>query len=94
MIYVEGQTVWPQVTFRDLDGALIDPVGGVTIEVEDPLGNITSPAPMNISVGVYRAQVDLTVEGWWSYRWEGVGAFGTAVCEGRICVKASSLVGS
>jgi hypothetical protein len=93
VIYIEGQTVWPQVTFTDLDGALVNP-GVVLLEVTDPLGNLTTPAPVNISTGIYRGEVDLTVEGWWSYRWEGTGAFGTAVCEGRICVKASSLVGS
>lgn len=93
MIYVEGQSVWPQVTFRDLDGELGNPAT-VILTVEDPLGAITTPAPSNISVGVYRAEVVLDVEGWWTYRWEGTNAFGTAVCEGKICARATALIGT
>lgn len=90
--YYEGDTITLQATFRDIAGDLVDP-STVTLTVEDPDGNQTTPSTTNPSVGVYEAQVDLDLAGWWSYRWEGETTEGTKICEGRVCPCASALTG-
>jgi hypothetical protein len=93
MKYLEGTTVTLQATFRDIDGDLVAP-SAVVLVVEDPDGDQTTPTTTNPSVGVYQAQIDLTVEGWWTFQFTGTTSEGDAVCEGRICAMASSLVGT
>jgi len=86
-----GQSVILQATFKDTDGVLVDP-SSVTLTIEDPDGTVTTPAPTNQSTGVYQHSLDLDLAGDWDYRWEGDTTEGAAVCEGRICVIASSVI--
>jgi hypothetical protein len=89
--YYEGDTAILRVTVRDTDGELTPAT--VTLTVEDPDNTITTPAVSNPSIGVYQADVHLTLPGWWSYRWEATTTEGTKVCEGRVCPCATSLTG-
>ena len=86
-----GQTVVLQATFKDIAGVLVDP-SSVTLTIEDPSGDETTPVPTNPSVGVYQHPLDLDEVGDWDYRWEGDTTEGTAVCEGRVCVVSSSVL--
>lgn len=87
---IVGQTVILQATFTNIAGDNVDP-SSVDLTVEDPDGNVTTPATTNPSVGVYQHQLDLTTAGDWDYRFEGTTAEGTAVCEGRVCAIASGI---
>lgn len=85
-----GSTVTIQATFKDINGALVDPV--VTLTVNDPSGDVTTPAPTNPSVGVYQHELDLNEAGIWKWRWEGDSTEGNVVCESSICVSPSAVM--
>lgn len=88
---IVGQSVVLQATFTDTDGNLVDP-SSVTLTIEAPDGTTTTPVPTNPSVGVYQHTLDLDEAGDFDYRWEGDTTEGTAVCEGRVCAVASSVI--
>lgn len=67
--FEKGTTVTAKVTYTDLSsGNPANPAGGVTVKVRDPAGNVTTPAPLNPSVGVYEVDVDGATEGTWYVR--------------------------
>lgn len=79
-----------QATFRDLNGALVDP--DVVLTIRDPEDDVTTPAFTNPSTGVFEHEVILDVVGIWYYEWEGSSVDGVEICDGSICVVASSVL--
>lgn len=86
-----GESRLIQATFRDTDGALVDPAS-VTLTVADPTGTVTTPAPDNPSVGVYTYLLVFDVAGIWRWRWEGETEEGTVAVECNECIYASSVL--
>ena len=54
---------------------LVDPTT-ITVEVEDPRGLITAPAPTRVSLGVYRVTLTLLRHGTWTVRFIATGPGG------------------
>jgi hypothetical protein len=46
----------------------------VTLSIQAPDGTITSPAPTNVSAGLYEYDLDVDQSGAWRYRFAGTGA--------------------
>ena len=90
MTYLQGSTATIRATFRDIDGDLVDP-SSVDLTIQAPDGTQTSEVPTNPSIGVYEFQLNLDQVGWYAFRFEGSTSEGMAVCEGKVCVKASAL---
>lgn len=86
--YDVGDTVRSTATFK-VNGVLTDPTG-VTLRVKSPSGTITSRTyPTDISktsTGTYQADIDLTANGDWWYRWEATGTV-KAARERRLSVR-------
>ena len=84
-----------QATFT-LGGTLTDPTA-VTGTVIDPAGVSTDytvagdPEMTNPSIGVYRIELIVTIEGVWEFRFVGTGTVNEAE-EGRFEVPVSSFV--
>lgn len=57
-----------------VDGVLTDP-DAITLRIKNPAGTITTPAPVQVSTGVYEYVQDLDQDGLWA--WEMIGT-GTA----------------
>lgn len=91
MAYLIGDLARLTVTFRDLEGALVDPTT-VTLTIQDPANVETTPGSIvNDSTGVYHYDLNLTAAGTWFYRWTGTGA-AQAAQEGQITVDQTVLV--
>ena len=76
--------------WTDSDGAPVDPA--VTLTVRDPSDIITTPAVLNPVTGTFTSLVEFDEVGIWYYEWLGETAEGVAICEGSVCVVASSVL--
>lgn len=87
MSYAVGTLVTLQGTFKDLNGALVDPTA-VEVEVIQPNRAIFACAATRASQGVYTALFTPTLIGGHSYKFQGTGncqisAFGDFLVTGR-----------
>ena len=87
--YDQGDVVRLDAIFK-VGTTLTDPTT-VTLKVKDPAGNTTSHVGVagglsNPSVGLWRRDEPVTVQGEYWYRWEGTGA-AQADEEGRFYVR-------
>jgi hypothetical protein len=91
MEFDQGAVVYFACTFRDVDGALVDP-NPVTLTVRAPAGTLTAPAITHPSLGEYRAEAEIPVAapsaGVWRWRWYGAGV---AADEGAFMVTANQV---
>lgn len=89
--YDIGSLVQVTGTFKNASGVLTDP-STVVCTVEDPAGNVTTPATTKQSTGIWYAQIDLTgaVAGLWWYRFAGTGTCQAAE-ENSFYVEASNV---
>lgn len=90
-IFDIGDGIRLTATFSDLSGIVTDP-SVVTFKMLDPLGDLTTPAVHNVTVGVYYADFLAATKGTHSFRWEATGAV-TAAEEGQFTVRASFFIG-
>jgi hypothetical protein len=83
--YTLGEEVRLTGTFR-VGATLTDP-GAVTLHLRDPEGTETSPTTTKSSTGTYYADVVVSTEGLYHYRFEGTApALGAA--EGKLEVRS------
>lgn len=87
--YDKGDKIRIQGTFKDIDGALVDPTT-VTFTAKDPDGTISTLTTVRSSVGVYYADLSLTKAGTYFYRSVGT-APAVAAEEGEIFVRDSNV---
>jgi len=77
--YDSGDVVRINVAFTNLAGATVDP-GTVTVKVKNPVGVKTTYVygiaveVVKDDVGLYHMDLEPTIQGVWSYRFEGTGA--------------------
>lgn len=70
-------------------GAPADPTT-VTLYLEDPSGTVTTPTSIiKVSVGNYAYAFTPSGPGWWTYKWQGVGAVVATSKDTKFFVKAS-----
>lgn len=92
--YDRGDRVRLSAAFTDADGAPADPTT-ITLYVLDPTRTVTPyvyPAAVEMvrdALGAYHADLTLSLEGPWYYRWTGTGAI-VAAAEGRFHVRQSA----
>lgn len=84
---IQGNEIRASVTFKNVKGKLADPTT-VVARVEDPDGAVTTPAVVHTTIGVYYADVLLSVPGLWQVRLAGTGAVKAAAQEDVNCVAA------
>lgn len=70
--YRKGQKVRVTCQFK-VNGTLTDPTT-VTCKVMDPSRNISTPTPVNQSVGIYYVDIVTDENKEWNVRFEGTGA--------------------
>lgn len=91
--YDRGDLVRLTGTFRDAAGALQDPTT-VTLKYQTPSGAtttlvyLTDAALNKSSTGIYYADISLTEDGIWTYRYESTGT-GQAAGEGQLFAKSA-----
>jgi hypothetical protein len=72
----QGAVIYLACTFRDENGALVDP-DPVTLTIRAPAGTLTTPAITHPSLGLYEAETTIPVAapsaGVWRWRWYGAG---------------------
>lgn len=96
MHYIIGTTVQLIATFSAaVAGTLNDPTS-VVLKIQPPTGGLVtytygvSAQLIRVETGVYSANVDLTIAGTWTWRWEGLGTV-DSIEEGTLVVDASAL---
>lgn len=83
--YTKGEEVRLTGTFT-VGGVPTDP-NARTLTLRDPEGNVTTPATQKATTGVYFADVVVSIEGLYHYRFEGTTpALGAA--EGKLEVRS------
>lgn len=76
--YDVGDLARLQAQFADENNAATDPTT-VTLKVRAPGGTVTTyvyetdEEVVKVSTGRFRAEIPVTAEGTWHYRWEGTG---------------------
>jgi len=73
--YDSGDVVRMTVAFTNQSGTAVDP-GAVAVKVKSPLGvkttyNYPADGVIKDSTGNYHFDIEPTVQGVWTYRWEG-----------------------
>lgn len=82
--YMIGSLLRVATTFTDVDGDAVNP-SGVRLIFKNPAGNLTTwvygDSPdviLNGTTKEYSAQIPLTMDGTWYYRWESSGNYQAA----------------
>lgn len=63
----------------------------VVLTVKAPYGTTSTPSVIHDGTGQYRATVEMTAAGTWTYRWSATGEV-LAADEGRIIVRESGVL--
>jgi hypothetical protein len=79
------RSVW-----TDTAGDSIDPT--ITLTIRDPSDIVTTPVPLNPTVGTFTHLLEFDEAGIWYWEWIGETAEGTKVCEGSVCVTPSRVL--
>lgn len=87
--YLIGNEVTIPVQFYTAGGTPLNPTV-VTLTLQDPLGNITTPTFSNLGPGRYSANVVPTAAGVWRWRYQGQGSVNAAL-ESRFTVYESQM---
>ena len=87
---VVGSSRTLRSVWTDSDGAPVDPA--VTLTIRDPSDVVTTPVVDNPETGTFTALVLFDETGIWYFEWVGETSEGTTICEGSVCVVASSVL--
>ena len=85
---IVGSSVTLQATFRETDGNLYDP-DTVELNIVDPLGIGSTPAPTNESTGIWQYVLLLDTPGMWQFQFVGTTDDLIAIAEDNVCAQAS-----
>lgn len=87
--YDKGDLIVIAASWQNEAGAYVDPTT-ITLKIQDPTGHITNHVygTSNIiktATGRYRLEFQATIQGKYSYRWEGTGAATATGQSGFFC---------
>lgn len=94
--YIPGDVARISVSVFDLSDVAADP-GALRLKVKSPAGAVTtytfgsSAEVIKDSTGAYHADIQLTSQGLWAYRWE-MDAPNAGAVEGAITVQRSRVI--
>jgi len=88
--YLVGNEVQLNASFTNSSGALVDPTT-ITVQIQDPSGNLSSYAASKTSVGVYYYTYTPSLTGAYFYVFTGSGAV-VAAAQGQFNVLPQSIV--
>lgn len=88
MTIIDGETVTFVGTFRDREGALVDP-SDVTLRLMSPSGVVGSYDVARVSLGVWQVSRPVDGAGTWRWRMDGASPVGGAA-EGRFVANPSA----